>query len=153
MIGQFNNNTSAFIINDTFNQPLKEGDIPNSVQTLTFGYDFNQPLKEGDIPNSVQTLTFGYRFNQPLNNLPISVKNITFIGISDSSLDSLPNTIINITLYIIINQITNLPPSINKVQLMDYNSETLYLIRLPYGCMLVDKNNIKIDKFKLTLLI
>ncbi len=47
MIGQIINNY-VFIMDTYFDRPLKEGDIPNSVQTLTFGYLFNQSRNHGN---------------------------------------------------------------------------------------------------------
>jgi hypothetical protein len=48
--------TKLLYLNDTFNQPLKKGDIPNSVTNMHFDWKFNQPLNPKDIPNSVTIL-------------------------------------------------------------------------------------------------
>jgi hypothetical protein len=58
--------TKVLRLSDQFNQPLKKGNIPNSVTNMHFDWTFNQPLKKGDIPNSVTILIFGDFFDQPL---------------------------------------------------------------------------------------
>jgi hypothetical protein len=72
--------TKILHLNVFFNQPLKKGDVPNSVATLRFGFAFNQPLKKGDIPNSITTLQFGYNFNYLLKkgDIPNSVTTLCF---------------------------------------------------------------------------
>jgi len=65
--GDIPNSVTHLTFGYYFNQELTKGSIPNSVTHLTFGYFFNQVLKEGVIPNSVTYLTFGYYFNQKLN--------------------------------------------------------------------------------------
>ncbi|KAK5574632.1 hypothetical protein RB653_009885 [Dictyostelium firmibasis] len=43
------------------------GDIPSSVESLTFGDNFNKVLSARSIPSSVKSLTFNYKFNQVLS--------------------------------------------------------------------------------------
>ncbi len=84
-----------------FNQPLKIGAIPNSVESLTFGYEFDQPLEIGAIPNSVESLTFGYFFSQFLEVgvIPNSVKSLNFDEGFNQNLINLPNTIEELVIY------------------------------------------------------
>ena len=49
-----------------FNQPVDN--LPNSIQTLTFGYCFNQTVD--NLKNSIQNLALGFKFNQSVDNLP-----------------------------------------------------------------------------------
>ena len=100
------------------NNELKEGDIPNSVTHLTFGYYFNQELKEGYIPNSVTHLTFGRLFTQKLNILPQSL--------------------ISLNLYKNKQILSNLPFTLEKLIITKYNKDNY--IKLPYGCIIYDKD-------------
>ena len=45
--------------------------LPNSLQTLTFGERFNRSLEGVNLPNSLQTLTFGSGFNQSLEGMTL----------------------------------------------------------------------------------
>jgi hypothetical protein len=92
--GDIPNSVTKLIFSSRFNQPLKKGDIPDSVTILNFDFHFNQPLKKGDIPNSVTTLQFGSQFNQPLSSdvIPNSVKEI-FLN-RDYNLP-IPNSLLN----------------------------------------------------------
>eukprot|EP01132_Coremiostelium_polycephalum_P009033 gene9033-11065_t len=58
-----------------FNQVLKPGDIPSTVEDLQFGYNFDQPLVPGVIPEGVLRLTLSVSFNQALysDSIPNSV--------------------------------------------------------------------------------
>ncbi|EGC30662.1 hypothetical protein DICPUDRAFT_83415 [Dictyostelium purpureum] len=38
--------------------------LPNTITTLTFGYEFNKVILLDTLPNSLTTLTFGQRFNK-----------------------------------------------------------------------------------------
>jgi hypothetical protein len=74
-----------------FNQPLQEGDVPQGVETLTFGRDFNSSLLH--MPDTVKTLKFGYRFNQPLDGISQGVETLTFGTYFDESLLHMPHTV------------------------------------------------------------
>ena len=101
----------------TIDYELK-GDIPNSVTHLTFGYRFDQKLKEGDIPNSVTHLTFDEEFNQELNILPYGLKSLK--------------------LYKNNKILSNLPFTLEKLIIENYNKDNY--IKLPYGCVIYDKD-------------
>jgi hypothetical protein len=50
-----------------FNQPLKQGDIPDNVTHLIFGKSFNQSLNDENIPNNLIEIIFlneNYYFNK-----------------------------------------------------------------------------------------
>jgi hypothetical protein len=65
---------------DKFDQKIKENELPNSLQSLTFGKLFNQKIESNVLPISLHSLTFGYRFNQKIekNVIPNSVQYLTF---------------------------------------------------------------------------
>lgn len=63
-----------------FNHSLRGVDFPNSLQTVTFGENFNQGIFAfATLPSSLQSLTFGLRFNQSLEGvtLPTSLQSLT----------------------------------------------------------------------------
>jgi len=71
---QYKNNITKLV--DVENTKLIKY-YPN-VTHLTFGDKFNQPLKKGDIPQSITHLTFGDGFDQPLNKIVIP-PNVTYL--------------------------------------------------------------------------
>ncbi|KAM9971780.1 hypothetical protein ACTFIW_011763 [Dictyostelium discoideum] len=65
---------------NTFNQPLKNSFISNSITNLTYGDSFNQPIDKGAISNSnIKHLKFGISFKYPLNgdHLPCKLETLT----------------------------------------------------------------------------
>ena len=122
------------------NNKLKEGDIPNSVTHLTFGWQFNQELKEGDIPNSVTHLTFGDNFNQELKegDIPNSVIHLTFGWKFNQELNILPYGLKSLKLYKNNQILSNLPVTLEKLIIENYNKDNY--IKLPYGCVIYDKD-------------
>jgi len=79
------NSVKYLVFGRNFNTPLMNGSIPDSVTHLVFGLYFEQQIKQGDVPNSVTHLTFGHYFNEPLTFLPKSVTNLYFNGDYDRS--------------------------------------------------------------------
>ena len=122
------------------NNELKKGDIPNSVTHLTFGKEFNQELKEGDIPNSATDLTFGTCFNQELKkgDIPNSVTHLTFGHDFNQELNILPSGLKSLNLCKNNQILSNLPFTLEKLIITNYNKDNY--IKLPYGCVIYDKN-------------
>ena len=54
-----------------FNQSLEGIQLPSSLQSLEFGDDFNQSLEGIQLPSSLQSLTFGEKFNQSLEGIQL----------------------------------------------------------------------------------
>ncbi|GAM25101.1 hypothetical protein SAMD00019534_082760 [Acytostelium subglobosum LB1] len=52
--------------NDTFNQPLLPGCIPDHVRHLSFGEKYNRPLRAGVLPQQLQSLYLGWSFDLSL---------------------------------------------------------------------------------------
>ena len=138
--GEIPNTITHLTFGYDFNQELKEGDIPKSVTNLTFGYDFNQELKEGDIPNSVTHLTFRNMFNQELKkgDIPNSVTDLTFGYSFNQELNILPSGLKSLILYENKQILSNLPFTLEKLIIRYYNKENY--IKLPYGCIIYDKD-------------
>ncbi|KAN0055814.1 hypothetical protein ACTA71_011701 [Dictyostelium dimigraforme] len=85
----------------TFNKPIPDGSIPESVENIEFGFngdsDFNQILTEDNFPKELKSLTFGnaFTFSLPylklvflslgkgataLKNFPISLETLKYYG-------------------------------------------------------------------------
>ncbi|EGG19751.1 hypothetical protein DFA_06851 [Cavenderia fasciculata] len=64
---QILSSTTTLILDGEFNSPLN-GLLPPTLLKLKFMGKFNQPIKDGDIPEGVETLIFGPSFNQPLTS-------------------------------------------------------------------------------------
>lgn len=73
----------------SFDHPMERGDLPNTLEHLTFGWNFNQKIGEGVLPPSLTHLTFGDRFNQPigLGVLPPHLSHLMFQGKFDQPLE------------------------------------------------------------------
>ena len=78
----------------------------------------NQKLKEGDIPSSITHLTFNWEFNQELNRLPHGLKSLM--------------------LYENEQILSNLPVTLEELIIEKYNKAND--IKLPYGCVIYDKD-------------
>ena len=105
-------NLQEIIFTDTFDEEIKDPNYPPVVKKMTFGSYFNQPLKIGDLPNSLETLFFKSRyymeyfsnFNQRIeaNVLPPNLK-VLILGNNFNNgghpLEEkvLPNSLVNLT--------------------------------------------------------
>ena len=135
-------NVKYLIFDNTFNQPLKQGDIPCSVKKLTFGYDFNQPLEEGIIPYSVIDLTFGFNFNQLLKqeDIPCSVNKLTFGNNFNQPLEEgiIPSSVMDLTFQGHFNQPLkegDIPCSVKKLTFMGDFNQPLEEGIIPFSVM------------------
>lgn len=119
-----------------FNQPLKPGDIPNSVTHLTFGRMFNQPLKPGVIPNSVTHLTFDYWFDKPLQpgDIPNSVTHLVLGYWFDYSLEPnvIPNSVTHLRFSYRFHQKLKYGVMPNSLQVLEIFSHQLRFIDDPW---------------------
>ncbi|EGC34774.1 hypothetical protein DICPUDRAFT_34444 [Dictyostelium purpureum] len=97
-------NTLVLIkLGEFFNQTLKFGQLPLSIESLNFGKHFDnggKPLENGAIPINCKKLVFGQKFNngkKPLkkNDLPIGLTSLIFGDLFNQKLskDSLPPTL------------------------------------------------------------
>lgn len=57
----------VFQIHGPFTLGLSNVQLPESLQSLTFGHDFNQSLEMTRFPQDLQSLTLGHNFDQPLD--------------------------------------------------------------------------------------
>ena len=94
----------------------KVDNLPNNLQSITFGYDFNQPIDK--LPKNLQSITFGPEFNQPIDKLPTTVDELAFWSHSNIK-NNIPEFISNIKIIFYYDdihnqQIDNLPCHIKK---------------------------------------
>jgi hypothetical protein len=106
------------------NNKLSKGEIPNTVQHLTFCYYFNQVIEKDDLPNSIRHLVFtNYYYAKELNNLPSGLKSLKLI--SNHQI------------------LSNLPVGLEKLIIGYYNKANY--IKIPYGCVCYDSKNNQIQ--------
>eukprot|EP01132_Coremiostelium_polycephalum_P000930 gene930-1174_t len=60
--------------------PLKKGQLPSSLISLTFGSESDSPLEPGVLPEGLEELVLGFNFNKSLSlgSIPQSVTSLTF---------------------------------------------------------------------------
>ncbi|KAN0034733.1 hypothetical protein ACTFIV_001265 [Dictyostelium citrinum] len=67
IVGSVPYGTVELIFKKTFNQPIPEGSIPDTVEIIDFGVDgeslFNQPLEDDILPSQLKSLTLGNAFS------------------------------------------------------------------------------------------
>ncbi|KAM9986549.1 hypothetical protein ACTFIY_010968 [Dictyostelium cf. discoideum] len=84
----------------TFNKPIPDGSIPESVQIIYFGFngdsEFNQTLTEDNLPMELKSLTLGNAFTYSLPYLKLVFLSI---GKGTSSLKRLPTTLETLKYY------------------------------------------------------
>ncbi|EGG19878.1 hypothetical protein DFA_06981 [Cavenderia fasciculata] len=99
---QILSSTTTLILDGEFNSPLK-GLLPPTLLKLKLFGKFNQPIKQGDIPNSVETLIFGSSFNREIYSSLRQLKVLYFSKSFDRRLPELDlfgsRTFVNITSY------------------------------------------------------
>ncbi|KAK5576500.1 hypothetical protein RB653_007644 [Dictyostelium firmibasis] len=69
------NETVELRFKKTFNQPIPDGSLPNTVEIIDFGIDgdseFNQELTESNLPSELKSLTLGNAFTFKLPSLKL----------------------------------------------------------------------------------
>ncbi|EGC40567.1 hypothetical protein DICPUDRAFT_146560 [Dictyostelium purpureum] len=144
------------LILPSFDQPLKAGDLPISLEELTlFSFDqplqpnvlppqlkklvvifFNQPLSPGVFPESITDLTMDF-FDHPLSNSLSKLHSLNTLNLKnfdeDISMETFPNSITNMS-FDNFNQPLKpnvLPPSITKLILPNYYHHPLEPKEIP----------------------
>ena len=125
-----------------FNQEIKENVLPDSLHTLTFGWNFDQEIKENVLPVSLHTLTFGCCFNQEIieNVLPKSIKNIGLYS-HCNLINNLPLQIEEVCIQFrnddkYDKEVNNLPITLEKITIENENY-LKYITKIPFGCEIV----------------
>jgi len=109
-----------------FNKNLTNVKLPDSLQSITFGNDFNQDLTNVKLPDSLNKIKFSYGYNQQtINTLPVGIKEIKFFSINKP--------------------VNNLPITVEKIKIYRIEESNLSLLKIPFGCLVLDFNNEKID--------
>ncbi|KAK5574616.1 hypothetical protein RB653_009869 [Dictyostelium firmibasis] len=121
-LGDIPSSVESLTFGRSFNQVLSAGLIPSSVKSLTFGRDFNQVLSAESIPSSVESLKFGNGFNQVLSSgsIPSSVKSLTFGDYFNQELSagSIPSSVKSLTFGICFNKVLSaglIPSSVESL--------------------------------------
>ena len=127
-----------------FNQKIKENVLPDSLHTLSFGWDFNQEIKENVLPGNLNTLTFDFHFNQKIkeNVLPKSIKKIGLWS-HCNLINNLPLQLEEVYIQFYHNydkEITNLPITLKKITI-DYEKYLKYITKIPFGCEIIIQKN------------
>lgn len=115
---KFSPNLKHLIFNGKFNQVISKVNFPLSLESLELCGNFNKPIDELRSLLSLKKITFGEKYNKPLNNIQFEVEELVFYNIS--------------------HDISNLPPSVKKIKLMNPNLITK-IKKIPYGCIVVDR--------------
>eukprot|EP00913_Durusdinium_trenchii_P012930 g12142.t1 len=111
---------------ESFNQSLKQIDVPSGLRCLTLGAWYNQSLEAVTLPSHLKTLTFGHFFNQSLERvcLPAGLESLTFGNTFNQSLD-----------------LVTLPIGLLSLRLGDGFTKPMHGVRLPtalrsliFGC-------------------
>jgi hypothetical protein len=137
----------AISISSKFNQPLDEGDLPDSVISLTLGHSFDQPvdhlprklqfLKIGDsftksvdnLPSTITTLILGGLFNKPVENLPLSLISLTLGYWFNQPVDNLPSGLLYLTVgHTFDKPIDKLPANLQRLTLGKIFNQSLELV-------------------------
>lgn len=145
-----------------FNQVLEEMVLPEYLEELVFGINYNQKLNKNVLPSKLKKLEFGDNFNQTFTYLPnelsllglgknydklisekiypLTLKTIKLYGSSHNKyvFDNLPNFLEIVIFTNLETPITNLPMSIDIIQLINYNENTIHYIKYSHGVTIID---------------
>ncbi|KAN0034734.1 hypothetical protein ACTFIV_001266 [Dictyostelium citrinum] len=92
--------TVELVFKKTFNKPIPDGSIPESVKIIDFGFngesDFNQILTEDNLPNQLISLTLGNSFTYSIPYLKLIFLSL---GKGACALKRLPNTLETLKYY------------------------------------------------------
>ena len=96
-----------------------------------------------NLPSSLTHLTFGSYFNQKVNNLPSSLTHLTSGSHFNQIVDNLPSILTHLTFGSFFNQkVNNLPSSLKEIKI--HKQKVNLLKKIPFGCKVVDENNMEI---------
>jgi len=86
----YNKDNKELLVSNNFNESIENIKLPNSMESIFFGYKFNQPIENDrdklnlslsvKWPESLERIKFGINFNQPIEKVkwPDSLKTIQF---------------------------------------------------------------------------
>jgi hypothetical protein len=127
---------TALILSNTFNQEIKEGDLPTSLINLRFKVYFNKQIYSNVLPPSLKKLIFSSDFNQPLlpNILPHGLIHLEFGLLFNQEIepDILPETLEYLSFYGSFNKDlneTNIPKGLKTLRLSKRYTGTFTLTR------------------------
>lgn len=115
---KFSPNLKHLIFNGKFNQVISKVNFPQSLETLELCGNFNKPIDEFKSLLSLKKITFGEKYKKSLNNIQFEVEELVFYNIS--------------------HDVSNLPPSVKKIKLMNRDLITK-IKKIPHNCIVVDR--------------
>ena len=132
-------------------EKIKKDELPKSLIYLIFGYSYDQQIDKNILPKSLTHLTFGYYYSQILEKdvLPDSLIELTIFGsiYNKSIIDNVPNGIKIIVFQDLQISVNNLPMTVEKIKLINHDDKILKLLtKIPYGCVVVDGDDIIIKQ-------
>lgn len=109
-----------------FNFYIDKAPWPKNLETIIFGRMFHKSLRKAKFPNTIKTISFDseYKYVNKIT-FPDSLEKLTFNSGYGDTLDNLPNTLKELEIDEIYDDIKNLPHSIEKVKIINYNLETI----------------------------
>jgi hypothetical protein len=106
---------------------------PQSLHTLSLGWDFNQCISDIKLPVSLRNLIFGKCYNQDINDLSSSLCHLNLGYDYDRNINHLPNNLYTLYYSAQYNQVINhkYPNSLNFIHLGDWYNLSLDNVVFP----------------------
>ncbi|AYV79881.1 MAG: hypothetical protein Gaeavirus1_18 [Gaeavirus sp.] len=135
---------TRLVFDNSFDRLLDDAHFPDSLVRIKFGYSYDRSLDGVSFPDNVCAIYFGTRFNQSLDKVifPKNLSKIRFGSEFNKPIDNLPCSIEKLVFYTVNMNVTNLPFSVKLIKIIYVDDMTMEgLIRIPYGCRIVDSRN------------
>lgn len=141
----FPNSLKNLILNNKFNKPMKNIQLPPNIEYIDFGVNFNHSLENMTFPNSLKRLKFSGTdvCSININNIQIPDGVRFDIGVSNNSfINNLPYNLEYLYISILKDQITNFPIKLKQfsclvdsgIKFYDGTLNENVTFKLPYGC-------------------
>ena len=152
------------VLGECYNKSIGKNILPLNLKILKFGKNFNKQIEPDAYPPKLEQLIFGDDYNLSINYLP---ENLTLLGFGKYYdkpilMEIYPKDLKIIQLYgseynkyIFVNlpdsfeqiiftnleaHVTNLPLSINVIQLINYNDDTANYLKYSHGVTIIDSH-------------
>ncbi|AYV79951.1 MAG: hypothetical protein Gaeavirus3_5 [Gaeavirus sp.] len=151
----------SIIFGNRFNKPINKISTLYNLESITIGRYFKQTFD--DVMHLSKLRTIHYKYNTicetryvagmcrifcsgsqifdtnfKIIKFPKSVRHIIFDGSLHASIDNLPNHIEELSFQHIRNNISNLPASITRINMLNKDTESNKITKVPYGCVFYD---------------
>jgi hypothetical protein len=154
---EWSNNLKKILIHNSYDSEIESVYWPNSIETLQFGSNFNHPIDNVKWPQSLKTLIFGNNFNQLVENTkwPKSLNVVQFgskfnqritnetwpentililHSANEITVNNLPNNLKHLKVMNLNCPLTNLPISLEKLDILYDENNYLEESKIPFGC-------------------